>query len=135
MSAIRALLVVAIVLLASACSPDGDSLFGKVWEWKHFTEQSVDGQGVSPNPGDYTIEFKSDGTFAAMADCHQVNGSYTRADGGAMTLTPDSSTETACDEEALDQLFLSELSATVSHTTADGQLTLTQDDGGTMTFD
>jgi len=135
MSAIRALLVAAIVVLAVACSGGGDSLFGKVWEWNYFTELPLDGQGVNPNPDEYTIEFKTDGTFAAEADCHQVDGSYTTADGGAMTLTPGSSTETACGEDSLDQLFLSGLSATVSYTTANSQLTLIQDDGGTMTFE
>ena len=47
-------------------------------------------QGVVPaaDQANYTIEFKSDGTFNAKADCNQLAGTYTTTGSGGLTIVP-----------------------------------------------
>ena len=133
--AIPALLVAMFVVAGcDILGGSSDSLTGKNWQWSASTTTAPVSLSVVPTPEDYTIEFKSDGTFAAKADCNQVAGSYTTGDGGAMTITPGPSTLVACPEESLADLYMAGLAATESYAITEGQLVLTTSDG-TMTFD
>lgn len=139
-SPLRRLAIPAILMamfVVAGCDMLGgssDSLTGKNWQWSASTTTVPASQSVVPNPEDYTIEFKSDGTFAAKADCNQVAGDYTTGDGGALTITPGPSTLVACPDDSLADLYMAGLATTESYVIAEGQLTLTTTDG-TMTFD
>ena len=62
---------VAIGLMVLACSSGSSSgLTGKVWQWSAMTEKVPASQSVVPDPQNYTIEFKGDGTYALKADCN-----------------------------------------------------------------
>jgi heat shock protein HslJ len=125
--------MVAIGLLVLACSGGSSGLTGKVWQWSAMTEKVPASQSVVPDPQNYTIEFKGDGTFALKADCNQGSGTYTTS-GAALTLEPGPMTLAACPPESQDAIYLQRIFLTDSYTLANNQLVLNQSDGGTMTF-
>ena len=92
-------------------------------------------QGVIPaaDQSRYTIEFKTDGSFAALADCNQVAGTYTTS-GSNMTITPGPSTRMACPDGSYGELYVIALGKAASFAIANDQLTITLSDGGTLTF-
>ena len=71
--------VVMIVVLAVALAParpPGSILTGTTWQWTGATTGSAGAPLVVPDPPKYTIEFMSDWTFRATADCNTVSGTY-----------------------------------------------------------
>lgn len=131
---------VAIALIFAGCgdtgggdSGGGDDLTGKVWLWSSANGTAPGSLKVVPTPEDYTIEFMTDGAFAAKVDCNQVAGAYTTDEGGAMTITPGPSTLAACPPGSLADLYLAGLSGTSAYVIENRQLILTTGDG-TMTF-
>ena len=119
--------------MLAACGGSSSSLTGKAWQWTASTEKVPASQSVVPDPQNYTVEFKSDGTYSMKADCNQVNGSYTTS-GSDLTILPGASTLVACAPESMSDLYLQRIFLTTSYAIADSQLTLTQSDEGTMTF-
>jgi heat shock protein HslJ len=57
-----------------------------------------------PNPENYTIDFKEDGTFTGKADCNSIAGTYSTESGFVITLGP--STLAFCGEASLDTAYL-----------------------------
>src|SRR4029077_18128527 len=80
--------LVAVVL--AACSSNSGGLTGKVWQLTSITEKTPAFQGVVPaaDQANYTIEFKTDDTFSAKADCNMVGGSYKTTSSGGLTIVP-----------------------------------------------
>jgi heat shock protein HslJ len=131
----RFITALAIGLFVVACSSGGSSgLTGKVWQWSAMTEKVPASQSVVPDPQNYTIEFKGDGTYALKADCNQGSGAYTTS-GSSLTLEPGPMTLAACPPESMDALYLQRIFLTTSYAITNDQLVLTQSDEGTMTFD
>jgi heat shock protein HslJ len=128
-------LVVGAALVATACS-SGSSLTGKTWQWTAMTTTTPTSQSVVPadQQANYTIEFKSDGTFASKVDCNQVGGSYTTTASGGLTIVPGPSTLVACPEGSMAPSFLAGLSSAASYAIADGALTITTQEASTLTF-
>lgn len=135
------LALAAIMTTALACSSSGASssasggtqLTGTTWQWTASTTKVPAGQGVVPDPENYTILFNTDGTYSGKADCNQMNGSYT-VSGSNLTITPGAMTLAACPEGSMDTLYLAGLAATKSYAISGTELTLTLADEGTMTF-
>ena len=127
-------LICGAVLLA-ACS-SGSSLTGKTWQWTAMTTTTPTSQSVVPTDqqANYTIEFKSDGTFASKVDCNQVSGTYTTTSSGGLTIVPGPSTLAACPEGSLAPIYLAGLSSAASYTIANGALTITTQEASTLTF-
>jgi len=108
------IICLSIVILA-ACgsgsdseSASGSSITGVVWQWETVTNQDTNGTTTVPNPENYTIEFKEDGTFSGKADCNNIAGTYSQENGFAITLGP--STLAFCGEASLDTVYLDLLS-------------------------
>ncbi len=102
-------------LLLAACgsgsdsdSASGDSITGVVWQWETVTNQDTNETTTVPDPENYTIEFKEDGTFTGQADCNSISGTYSTASGFSITLGP--STLAFCGEASLDTVYLDLLS-------------------------
>ena len=129
---IAALALGALVLVA-ACGGSSGGLTGKAWQWTASTEKVPASQSVVPDPQNYTIEFKSDGTYALKADCNTGSGGYTTS-GSSLTIEQGAMTLALCPEGSQDTLFLQQIFLTSSYAIANGELTLTQSDQGTMTF-
>ena len=122
-------------VLITACS-SGSSLTGKAWQWTAMTTTTPTSQSVVPSDeqANYTVEFKSDGTFASKADCNQVSGTYTTTSSGGLTIVPGPSTLAACPEGSLAPIFVAGLSSAASYTITNGALTITTQDASTLTF-
>jgi heat shock protein HslJ len=133
----RTLLVVVIGVAAivAACS-GGGSLTGKTWQLTAITEKVPAFQGVVPaaDQPNYTIEFKSDGTFTAKADCNQLAGTYTTSGSDGLTIVPGPMTLAACPEGSLSDVYVAALGKAATYAVANSQLTITLTDGGTLVF-
>jgi len=115
-------------------------LTGKAWQLTAITEKTPAFQGVVPadQQANYTIEFKTDGTFSAKADCNNLSGTFTTADPttatGDLTLVLGPATLAACADGSYSDLYIVALSNTASYAIANSQLTITLKDQGTLTF-
>jgi heat shock protein HslJ len=115
------LALIAIVLVA-ACSSASSALTGRTWKWTQFS--TAVSQTAVPDPTKYTIEFKSDNTFAAVADCNTVSGTYRATASNALQIIPGPSTQVACPQGSLGNAFVSALASTSSYVIQDNQLRL-----------
>ena len=142
-------LAVVVGALLAACSSSGSSpsgspaassasggLTGKTWMLTAITEKVPAFQGVVPaaDQANYTIEFKSDGSFSAKADCNQLLGTYTTTAEGGLTIVLGPSTLVACPDTSLAPQYVAGLGSAASYAIADGQLTITLKDEGTLVF-
>jgi heat shock protein HslJ len=120
----------------SAASQGGSDLTGKNWQLTALTTKVPAFQGVIPaaDQAKYTIEFKSDGTFAATADCNQVAGTYTTTSSGGLTIKPGPSTLAACPEGSMGPQYVAALGLAKSYAIANGELTITLTDEGTLQY-
>ncbi len=125
--------VVVAILALAACS-SGDSLTGKAWQWKSWTTMTPQSQSDVPDPSSYTIEFKSDGTFTAKADCNSVAGTYTSSASGGLKISPGPSTQAACGADSMSDVFVQKLGLAISYTFFRSEMTINLQDLGNMTF-
>ncbi len=51
-------------------------LVGVIWKWQQFLSND-DSVQAPADPGQYTLEFMTDGTVAIQADCNRAVGTYT----------------------------------------------------------
>jgi heat shock protein HslJ len=136
----RTLIAVAFAVSAvvAACSGSGSSssLTGKTWQLTAITEVTPAFQGVVPaaDQPNYTIEFKSDLSLSAKADCNSVLGTYTTTSTGGLTIILGPSTLVACPEGSLAPQYVAGLSNAASYVVANSALTITLKDGGTLAF-
>jgi heat shock protein HslJ len=115
------LLVLLISLLAVGCTAtptptpvpppvtDPNAITGIVWKWQTLNDSAAGTSMRVDNPDKYTIVFNTDGTTTGQADCNTFSGTYSQANGFAITVQPD--VMAACDQGSMDQQFLSLLGA------------------------
>ena len=133
-------LALSATTLLAACGATGGGLTGKAWQLTAITEKVPAFQGVVPaaEQANYTIEFLADGTFSAKADCNNVSGTFTTADPAAATgdieIVPGASTRAMCPEGSLSDQFVTALGNAARYEVADGELTITLQDEGTLAF-
>ena len=131
-------LVVGATILVGACTSSGSGsaagLVGNTWQWTASTTKVPASQSVVPDPENYTIDFKSDGTFNAKVDCNQLSGTYTTTSAGGLTIEPGPMTMALCPDGSLDSLYVFGLSNAQSYAIANNQLTITLAEEATMTF-
>ena len=94
------------------------------------------------DPSKYTIEFRSDRTFRATADCTTVSGTYRTVPAGrtglsstGLRLQPDPYSLDSCGPDSLSDAFLQGLWSAARYQIADSQLTILRSTEGTMTFE
>jgi heat shock protein HslJ len=128
-------LAVAATLIVAACS-SGGGLTGKTWQLTAITEKVPAFHGVVPDAqqANYTIEFKTDGSYQAKADCNQVSGTYTTTSSGGLTIVLGPTTLVACPEGSLSDQYIQALGNAASYAIANSQLTITLKDEGTLVF-
>jgi heat shock protein HslJ len=114
----------------------GADLTGIPWQLTAVTLRDPAFQGVVPpdQQANYTINFATDGTFSARADCNTVSGGYTVTSSGGLTLSPGPTTTVACPEGSYSDLYIIGLTSTRSYVVANNQLTITTADGGTLQY-
>ena len=79
------------------------------WQWRELSGGAVNPAQTIPDPENYTIIFREDGTFNGKADCNNISGTYTN-EGGSFTISVGPSTMAACEPDSLDQEYLRLLS-------------------------
>jgi len=137
---LAALAVVVVAILLLGGPPSGDGLTAITWQWTATTTREAAAPSTVPDSSGYTIEFRPDRTFRANADCYAVSGRYRRIPPGRMgpltglTITPGPNSLVACGAGSLSEAYVKDLERATSYRIADGQLTITLADGGTMTF-
>jgi heat shock protein HslJ len=110
------LLVLGMVFLAG-CGRLGlrdFPLTDTVWQWVSVAETSTHAATEVPNPENYTIILREDGTFSGMADCNVIGGTYTNPEEGVIDFQLGVSTLAFCGEGSLDQQFLALLDGVVA---------------------
>jgi heat shock protein HslJ len=124
---------VVVILVVAACS-SGNSLTGKTWQWTSWATVTPQAKSDVADPSSYTVEFKSDGTFQAKADCNTVSGTYTSSASGGLKIYPGPSTLVACGADSLSEVFVEKLGLAISYTFFRSEMTINQSDLGTLTF-
>jgi heat shock protein HslJ len=131
-----ALLAAAVALATAACgSSSGSSskLTGVLWHWTGGQDAQPPALHAVPDPENYLLEFATDDSFSAKADCNQMHGSYKQS-GSSLTLTPGPMTLAACGPNSLSDMYVHQLGTVTGWEITDGQLSLKLKDGGTMFF-
>ncbi len=124
------LFILLVTIFIAGCSPssseanatsDPNKVTDIVWEWEALKTNSgeVDEGGrpiqettAIPNPENYTLILREDGTFSGTADCNQISGTYSTESGYSFTIGP--STMAFCGEASLDQQYLDLLGRVVA---------------------
>jgi heat shock protein HslJ len=127
--------LVLLAFVAAACSSGGSggsSLTGKTWQLTAMTTKTPAFQGVVPeaDQSKYTIEFKTDGTYSVKADCNTRNGTYATTASGGLTIQG-GPTIFGC-PGSLSTNYLLALTKATSYAIANGLLTITESDQGTL---
>ena len=133
--------VLMIVVLAVAVAPPpapGSLLTGTKWQWTGATTGTADGPVVVPDPTKYTIEFMSDWTFVATADCLTVSGAYRTVPAGrtglsstGLSLRPDPYQPRPCGPDSLSDAFLQGLWSAARYEIGNSELTILRSTEGT----
>lgn len=137
--------VVMIVMLAVAVAPPpppGSILTGTTWRWTGATTGTAEVPLGTPDPSKYTVEFRSDRTFLATADCVTVSGTYRVVSAGrtglsstGLRLRPDPYDLAACGPDSLSNAFLQGLWSAARYEISDAKLTIPRSTQGAMTFE
>jgi heat shock protein HslJ len=99
------LLIMLLGACKSAATPTpSNTITDIVWQWESVTNQTTSQTTTVPDPKNYTITFKTDGTFEGKADCNNIGGSYSQENGFSIKVGP--STLAYCGENSLDQQYL-----------------------------
>jgi heat shock protein HslJ len=105
-----------------------------IWQWTELVETDPAGQSLVADPENYTLVFRSDGTYTLEADCNVGSGGYT-LEGNNLTLGPGPMTLAECGPESLFDLYLTTLGNVDSLTVEDGRLILhLRGNAGKMVF-
>ena len=104
------IMVVALAACAPAATPAPSNTITDInWQWTSVANKTTKATTTVPNPENYTIIFRTDGTFTGKADCNSFSGTYSQANGFSITLGP--STMAYCGETSMDQQYLQLLSS------------------------
>ncbi len=111
---------------------DDAALTNTVWQLEQI--QYNDGKQLDATPGDYTVEFMSDGQLSIRADCNQALGNFTE-DGSSLSIDLGPTTLAACPPESIATDYLQALQSSGGYFFQDGDLFIDlQVDTGTMRF-
>lgn len=128
--------LVAVIIFAAGCSNQKTEADIKdvKWQWAALFENEPAAQSVVPDPENYTLTLKADGTLNIQADCNMVSGSYA-LEGNSLTLGLGPSTMAFCGEQSLDVVFIEALNNVESYTIENNQMVLSlKNNAGKMTF-
>jgi len=110
------ILVLGLVTLA-ACGRLGLANFpltDTVWQWIDVTDRTTGETLEIPNPENYILILREDGTFSGMADCNVIGGTYVIPEQGEIDFQLGVTTLAFCGEGSLDQQYLALLDGVVA---------------------
>jgi len=128
--------LVAGLVVPTAWAQSADEVTDIQWQWAQLTETEPASQSMVPDPENYVLVLKADGSASLKADCNQVLWTYT-LEGDALTFnTLGPSTLAFCGEDSSDQQFLEKLGMGGTISLEEGRLVLTlSENAGSMVFD
>jgi heat shock protein HslJ len=94
---------------APATATPANAITNIVWKWTSVTNKPANETTTVPDPQNYTITFRDDGTLSGKADCNSFTGTYSQQSGFSITIG--AVTRAACGENSLDQQYLELLGA------------------------
>jgi heat shock protein HslJ len=104
------------------------------WQWTELIETEPASQSLVPDPENYTLLLRSDGTYQVQADCNSGSGGYT-LEGNHLTLLPGPMTLAECEPDSLYDGYLAFLGQVVTFELEGEKLVLNlKDDAGKMGF-
>lgn len=140
-SVILVLVITALAVALAPPRPPGSVLTGTSWQWTGTTTSASEAPPVVSDPATYAVEFKTDLTFQARADCNSVSGTYRRILPGrngtswtGLTLSPAATSLVACGPDSLADVYLRDLERAARYVIVNEQLTITLSDGRAMIF-
>ena len=83
---------------------DPNSITNINWQWTTVSNKTTGETTTVPNPQDYTIVFRDDGTLSGKADCNDFTGTYSQEAGFSITIG--ATTMMACPDGSLDSTYL-----------------------------
>ena len=83
-------------------------LVGETWQWVGLREMTPAAQSVIPDPENYTLTFKDDGTVSIKADCIAAEGAY-YLNGDQLTIDIEPTIQMDCGPESAYNQFLTSL--------------------------
>ncbi len=140
-SVVAVVLITALAVALAPPRPPGSLLTGTSWQWTGTTGGAGEAPLAVSDPATYTVEFKTDRTFQARADCNSVSGTYRRILPGrtgtswtGLTLSPGATSLVACGPDSLADVYLRDLEQAARYVIVSEQLTISLPDGRAMTF-
>ncbi len=128
------MMLVALLGFSVAIAGAQDDLTGVEWQWASMTDSATGEATTVATPGQYTLNFASDGTVSGRADCNNYTGAFTQ-NGDALDITLGAVTLVACEEGSMETTFRQMLDGVVAGARDGDTLTLrTADDAQTMVF-
>jgi heat shock protein HslJ/uncharacterized protein YraI len=110
-------------------------LVDTLWQWISLVETMPAAQSVLPDPENYNLVFRADGTYSAKADCNQLMGSYELL-GSQLRLESGISTLAECGPDSSYDFYSSLLEQVDGVGTREGVLVLLlADEAGIMNFE
>jgi len=116
------LVCLTIMIALAACVPTvtpvpatatpSNSITDIVWDWTSVSNKVTGATTTVPDPQNYTITFRTDGTLNGKADCNTFTGTFTQE--GGLTIQLGASTMAACGEDSLDQEYMTLLGSIVA---------------------
>jgi heat shock protein HslJ len=129
------LLIGASQLASPAWAQSPGEITGIQWQWAELTETEPASQSLVPDPQNYVLILKADGSASIKADCNMVSWTYTLEGNSLSFNTLGPSTLAFCGEESLDQQYLDLLGKGGTVSLEDGRLVLElNDNAGRMVF-
>ncbi len=115
---------------------DDQHIVSTIWIWNGFKDESDENNIVVPNPENYRLHLRPDGTFSFRADCNSGSGSYD-VEGNSVTFNPlMASTLAECGTGSLYGTYLRLLAEVRTFVRNGDRLFLNlMADGGNMEFD
>jgi heat shock protein HslJ len=120
--------------IATFTQAGGSDIVDITWQWTELIETEPASQSLVPDPENYTLVLRSDGTYQVQADCNLSSGSYT-LEGNRLTLLPGPTTLAECEPDSLYDEYLAFLGQVVTFELDGEKLVLNLKEGvGKMGF-
>jgi|APTNR8051073442_1049403.scaffolds.fasta_scaffold13900_3 heat shock protein HslJ len=125
----------AVVCLFAALPVLSGDLTGTSWRLVNIASMD-DRVHVPEKPSHYTLEFRTDGAAAILADCNRATGVWASEAPGQLRFGPVAATGALCEPGSLSEMYLAQFEWVRSYVLQDGRLFLaTMADGSIIEFE
>lgn len=117
-----------------AAAADSDAtITGEPWRLVAIRRPGAAEEPIGADP-EYSVQFGADGRYSGRAHCNRFTGAYERTAPGQLTIRAGAATLAACPMPSIADEFLRALASASSYTVDGGELRLTYNTSGELTF-